>query len=277
MFNEKDINEYYNETESQYKRNWKLNDCMALHYGYVDENHRSFKKSLINMNRVLLTKADVNSESHVLDAGCGVGGTAIFFAQNSACHVTGISINEKQIELAKQNAKKFNISDKTNFEVQSYLSTHFDDNSFDVVIAIESSCHAPTISDFTKEAYRILKVGGRLVFSDYIKNKSLTKAEDSLIKKWVNGWAINDLPNHDNVVSALQNFSSFEYEDATKHIYKSSRHMYHRYLIGYIPQKIYESLFNVSIFLKGNFAAAKYQYNALKKKLWTYHIYTAIK
>src|SRR5919112_1843604 len=45
----------------------------------------------------------------------------------------------------------------------SYFDMPFEDNSADVVWAIESVCHAKDKFQFYKEAFRVLKPGGKLI------------------------------------------------------------------------------------------------------------------
>ena len=99
----KNIIDYYNATEHSYKDAWDLNNSLAIHYGYWDEKVKTFPESLLRMNEVMMEAAGIKSTDHVLDAGCGVGGSSIFMAKNTGCTVTGITLSEKQIQQARVN------------------------------------------------------------------------------------------------------------------------------------------------------------------------------
>ena len=67
---------------------------------------KSFPQSLLRMNEVMMEAAQIKQADKVLDAGCGVGGSSIFIATVLGCAVTGITLSERQMQLAKANAKE---------------------------------------------------------------------------------------------------------------------------------------------------------------------------
>ena len=105
----KRIIEYYKDTENAYKDSWDLNNSLAIHYGYWDEKVNSFPESLLRMNEIMIETAEIKSTDKVLDAGCGVGGSSIFMATVLGCKVTGITLSERQVQHAKENAAKKNV------------------------------------------------------------------------------------------------------------------------------------------------------------------------
>jgi len=71
----------------------------------------------------------------VLDAGCGVGGSAIWLAREKGAHVTGITITPHQVDAANKNAQRHKVADKVRFERRDFTATGYPDASFDVVWA----------------------------------------------------------------------------------------------------------------------------------------------
>jgi tocopherol O-methyltransferase len=277
MFTEQNVIDYYDEVEVHYKQHWKLDKCLAIHYGYVDKKNRSFQKSLVNMNRILIEKAQISKTDYVLDAGCGVGGSSIFMAKETGCKAVGITLANKQVESAKKYAIKRGVSDLVDFDAQSYLNTNFEDNTFDVIWALESVCHSPDKADFYKEARRILKPGGRLIVADYYRKENLHNDGDTLIKQWLHCWAIENISTLEDTKSYLEDFRESNIEDITKNIRPSSKYMYNMHYLGLIFHRAYDLIYGVSKESEANFQSAKYQYQALKKNYWTYNIITAVK
>jgi cyclopropane fatty-acyl-phospholipid synthase-like methyltransferase len=280
MFSKKDIARYYDLSETHYRLFWNLNKSKSLHYGYWDSSTKTFNDALLNINKVLARYANISKQDTVLDAGCGVGGSAIWLAKNIGCKVTGISLNEKQVKQASILALKEEVQHLIKFEQNDYTSTGFAANSFDVVWGIESVCYVPDKSEFMREAFRLLKTGGRLIVADFFKKDGLAENQALQIKKWANGWAIDDYATKENFEHQLSetSFSNIRFENANDAIMPSAKRLYRAYFLGIIPALIYR-LFNrkATELGKNNVHTAYLQYKTLKKNLWAYGIFSAEK
>ena len=65
---------------------------------------------------VIVAPAHYEEHHHVVNAGCGVGGTAISLADKHGCSVTGVDLNKSQPERAREKATEANLSDWLDFE-----------------------------------------------------------------------------------------------------------------------------------------------------------------
>ena len=52
----KQIAEYYDLCEVDYKYNWHLNECLALHIGYWDETTNNLPEALLRQNEIMKQK-----------------------------------------------------------------------------------------------------------------------------------------------------------------------------------------------------------------------------
>ena len=273
-----DIVDYYDNCEVDYRLLWRLDRCLALHYGYWDETTESVSEALIRENQILAQRAAITSGERVLDAGCGVGGSAIWLANEVGCSVTGITLSEHQVEESCKNAEERGVAEKTEFQVADYTATGFDDASFDVVWAVESVCHAENKQDFIDEAFRVLKPGGRLILADFFATKkSFNEEEQKLMDDWLSGWSVKDVAYTPDFHNGLETvgFSDIDYQDATDNVRRSAKELYD---YSMVVKKISETAtLGRSERQDANVRAVHCQYPALEKGLWSYGIFLARK
>lgn len=278
-FTNKEIADYYDQTVTHYRKFWDLNHSLAIHYGIWEAGIRNFRQSLQNTNRILAEKAEVKQSDYVLDAGCGIGGSAIYIAKRYNCRVKGITLSEKQVKWANENAEKHNLSSLLSFGNKDYCDTGYNNDSFSLIWALESIGTSASKSAFIKESYRMLKPGGRLVIADYFKTGNLSTDNNKIMKRWLNNWAITDLDTIEDFESKLikAGFRNLIIEDYTRNIKLSARRMYLVSFPGYIATKLYILFHNATPFSKTHYKASLNQYRALKRRYWKYKIILAYK
>ena len=136
-------------------------------------NGETFRESIKRMEYKLCDDLQIDSQSTVLDAGCGVGGPLCNIALYSGANVTGVTISPHQVKVG--NARLRSLLPKNNksaLELHDFNQTlPFKDNTFDAVYSFEALCHAKNLGFTLGELYRVLKPGGRLAVYDWYMTK----------------------------------------------------------------------------------------------------------
>jgi SAM-dependent methyltransferase len=272
--------EYYEHTKFDYRAVWHNMENCAFHFGYYNEQIRQHAHALTNSNKVLAEIAGVRPGDHVLDAGCGLGGSSFWLASHRAAEVVGISPVAYQIARAREIARDRLLDGSVHFEQADYTRTPFPDGSFDVVWALESLCHAVNKEAFYTEAARLLRPGGRLVVAEYIwASRNRDKQSEALARDWLDGWRMPDLGTREEHIAAavgagLSNVQLIDYTSVTR------RSLHRLYKLACIARPIDRLLFGLGLRSKaqhGNVIASLRQYQLLQRELWFYGILLATK
>ncbi len=110
---------------------------------------------------------DVGPHSYVLEVGCGSGGYALHLIEKLGCRLVGLDLNSPGTHNANQLAQAKGLASQAHFEqCDASKPLAFDRHTFDAVFANDVLCHLPGRSQVLAEIFRILKPGGRMLFSD---------------------------------------------------------------------------------------------------------------
>jgi len=181
------VERYYDEqTPGIYLRGWNRDH---IHFGLFEPGEcpepgesladsEGLARAVERMVDVIVAPARIAERHHVVDAGCGVGGTAIHLAQTVGCAVTGVNLNRMQLEIAAGKVADAGFENRISLKyADCSQSLPFADNSIDVVVNIESACHYSDRGQFLREVGRILKPAGRIVAMDWMARDGLTAEE----------------------------------------------------------------------------------------------------
>jgi SAM-dependent methyltransferase len=120
--------------------------------------------------RTVQTMADrlggLDEESRVLDLGAGYGGAARYLAGRYGCSVRCLNISEAQNDTNRFLNRRQRLADRISVVHGSFEDVPERDESFDVVWSQDSFLHSGDRERVLAEAFRVLKSGGELVFTD---------------------------------------------------------------------------------------------------------------
>lgn len=275
-----DTKQYYNDTQISYNLFWMNKKNLAMHYGFWDKNTKKLHDALINENEVFADKLEIKKGDTVLDAGCGVGGSAIWIAEKYGAKVTGITVVDKQVKQATKNAKNRNVDNRVNFEAMDYCKTNFPDEAFDKIYAMESSCYAPDKQVFLKEMNRLLKPGGKLLLADVFSESGNMSNRDKVeLDDWLKGWAVPNLPDLKTFHFSLRDtgFRKISDENMKDKIMPSSKRIYKIGRIFYPFDRFCNKIGLVSDTTFKSTIALVVQYRLFSDEVMQYHLIMAQK
>ena len=152
-----------------------------LHHGYW-ENHESAARAQIQLMERLAERAGVPRGGRVLDIGCGVGGSALWLADQFDCEVTGFTISPVQARMAASKAKARGLAHRVQFQLQDANEWKPEPASVDMIWIMESSEHFRDKRGFFERCALALKPGGTLAVCAWLRRDGpLRKDEQELV------------------------------------------------------------------------------------------------
>jgi SAM-dependent methyltransferase len=109
----------------------------------------------------------VDASSHVLEVGSGSGGPAVYLAGQRGCRVTGVDINEHGVRNGAGLAQERGLAERVTFlAVDASRPLPFPQATFDAVLSNDSMCHIANRLEVLCDWLRVLRPGGRMLFTD---------------------------------------------------------------------------------------------------------------
>ena len=120
---------------------------------------------------------------NVLEVASGSGGPAVYLAKQTNCRVTGIDANESGVATATQSALSSNAASRVSFRVADANGPlPFESATFDGLVCIDSMNHFPNRLSVFQEWHRVVRPGGRAVFTDPVVITGLVTNEELALR-----------------------------------------------------------------------------------------------
>ncbi len=150
-----------------------------------------------------IKSAELEDGQKILDAGCGVGGPASYFASVLNVEVQGVTISDFQVEKAKEVIASKPLKGSVIISHTDYheIDLKFGENVFDRVLFLESFGHSANKKLLIEKAFKVLKPGGILYIKDLFKREHPNKEDGIKI---------------DRIIAAIDKAYSYHVADLTE-------------------------------------------------------------
>ncbi len=115
----------------------------------------------------MMDRLRVGTGDTLVDAGCGLGGPALWMLKKTGADLTGLDISSVAIDEARARAARLGLAEHARFAVASFDKTGLDGASVDAIMSEDAIQYAPDKRAVMAEFGRILRPGGRLVFAAF--------------------------------------------------------------------------------------------------------------
>jgi SAM-dependent methyltransferase len=153
--------------------------------------------------------------SHVLEVGSGSGGPAVYLARSRGCRVTGVDINDHGVRNGRDLAAARGVGDRVSFELHdASRPLPFADGAFDAVLSNDAMCHIADREQVLREWRRVLRPGGRMLFTDAMIVTGLVSHEELATRSSIGRYLFVP-PGENERLIARAGFTLLSSEDLT--------------------------------------------------------------
>ena len=128
----RNIEEHY-DLSNEFFRLW-LDETMMYSSAFYARPEDTLHEAQLHKLRMLINKARIRAQDHVLEIGSGWGGFAIEAARSTGCRVTTITLSTKQRELAMQRVREAGLEGQVSVELCDYRRVQ---GQYDRIVSIE--------------------------------------------------------------------------------------------------------------------------------------------
>lgn len=163
-------------------------------------------------NDAIADRAGLGPGSLVLDLCAGLGGPARYHAVRRGCTVVAFDLNAGRMAGAARLNRLTGLEDRVLVVRGDAVHLPFAPGRFDAVLSQEAFLHVPDTAALLAGCHRVLKPGGRLVFTDWTAGAALTGADRGLLERGIAAQSIHPADDYRGLLVAA-GFADVTVED----------------------------------------------------------------
>ncbi|MGZ6589132.1 MAG: class I SAM-dependent methyltransferase [Solirubrobacteraceae bacterium] len=130
-----------------------------------------------------VSRLQLRSAARLLDVGCGSGGPSLCVACLTECQVVGVDLYDEAVAEGNRLAHEAGLEERASFvQADASDTLPFEDASFDAILCIDAINHLSDRSRVVGDWARLLRPGGRLLFTDPIVITGILDSEEIALR-----------------------------------------------------------------------------------------------
>ncbi len=161
-----------------------LDDDKQYSCAYFTDPGNSLEQAQFDKKAHIAAKLALKPGQRVLDIGCGWGGMALFLNKVAGVEVLGVTLSERQLQIARERAEAAGVSDKVRFELRDYRLL---DEQFDRIVSVGMFEHvgARYYDEFFAKCRQLLKPDGVMLLHTIGKLGEPSSGPDPFTDKYI--------------------------------------------------------------------------------------------
>lgn len=160
------IQEFYDRSTSLWLDTWGEH----MHHGYYDKDQAfngTHQDAQIRLVKELLQWGAIENANHILDAGCGIGGSARLLARLFDAKVLGCTLSPVQANFGQLYTQEAGLQDLVNIEARDMMRITRQDGPFDLIWSMESAEHVRNKQELLNLFHKCLSQDGKLLMATW--------------------------------------------------------------------------------------------------------------
>jgi len=215
------IRDFYDQSTGLWLQIWGEH----MHHGYYGSSgseRKERRQAQEDLILELLRWGGVSSATHILDAGCGVGGSARFLARRFDATALGVTLSPVQARAGSRMNQAAGLQDRVKIEVRDLMTVTADDGPFDLIWSMESAEHIADKAAMVQHFYDLLAPGGCLLLATWCHRPLppvLRSGEEQLLQRIYRIYNLppmNSIPDFEGLArrAGFQQVRSDDWSDA---------------------------------------------------------------
>ena len=151
----------------------------------------------------LAERAGIGQASQVADFCAGLAGPARYLAHRYGAIVTCIELNPHRAPGAADLTRRVGLADRVRVVRADVMRVPLAAQSMDAVISQEALLHVPDKRAALAEAYRVLKPGGRLAFTDWAEHRRMEADDAASMWRGIAAQSVQSLSSYQQMLREI--------------------------------------------------------------------------